>query len=415
MKKNIFLLMVIFIFLLTACKKDIIKTIEVEAIVNEVDVENESLLVEGIGEDNPLGNSSIVDIRGAEIRKLGKKAGINDIKEGDKVALEIQEVAESSPTQTKSMKVNILEKDDPKPEIPDKEDEDEVPEKDDEKKDEDSEKEDKPAEKKEIGKVFIKESPDKISIYSEGIDIAKLDLVSLEYDEAKDVFVETGNIKGKTDIKAGEKTDWEVVYGEGVPSMKLVWKLPNGKSGDYIIAYNGRYGRNPDKTIIYYNNGEIKEEYEEMEEEGEAELRDVKLYFIFFDDTDSYLVEEIHQLDKVSGIARLTLETLRDTSPKTKDAFSPIYKSTKIKDIYIENKIVVVDFSKDIEESNFGSTAEALQVQAIVNTLTQFPTIEGVVFKVEGSEDIESWLSHIGNVDTPFRRDMSLVKDKALD
>ena len=399
MKKNIFLLMIIFIFLLTACKKDTIEVTEVEAVVIEVDVENESLLVEGIGEDNPLGDSSIVNIKGAEITRPDKKAEFTDIKVGDNLILEVQEVSESYPTQAKSMKVIILEKYDP--ELPDEDDEDDE--------------EEEPSEKKEIGKIFIKESPEKISIYSEGIDIEKLDLVSLEYDETKDILVEKGTLKEKTDIKPGEKTDWEVVYGEGIPSMKLLWKLADGEGGEYIIAYNGRYGRNPDKTIIYYNNGEILEEYETMDEEGEAELRDVKLYFIFFDDTDSYLVEEIHQVDKVSGIARLTLETLRDTSPKTKDAFSPIYEFTKIKNIYIEDKIAVVDFSKEIENNNFGSSAEGLQVQAIVNTLTQFPTIEGVVFKVEGKDDIESWLSHIGNVDSPFTEDMSLVKDKALD
>ena len=52
---------------------------------------------------------------------------------------------------------------------------------------------------------------------------------------------------------------------------------------------------------------------------------------------------------------------------------------------------------------------------AIVNTLTQFPTVDGVIFKVDGNEDIEGWLSHIGNVDKPFTEDMSLVKQKALD
>lgn len=393
MKKIILLLMIIFIFPFTACSNKTIERTKVEVVVNEVDIENESLLVEGIGANNPLGDSSIVDIKGAEIKKIGKKTDISDIKAGDRVVLEIQEVSESYPTQTKSMKVDIIEeaKDKTKDKAEDKT-EDEI------------------LKKEEIGRVFIKESLDKITIYSEGLSISNLNLISLEYNEEKDVLLEKESLKEKTDIKAGEKTSWEVVYGEGVPSMKLIWQLSNGENGEYIIAYNGKYGRNPDKTHIYYSNGEKSVEYEEMGEEEKSELKEIKLYFILFDEKDAYLVEETHKVDNISGIAKLTLETLRDITPETKNATSPIYKSTRINNIYIEDKVIVVDFSKDIEKNNFGSTAEALQVQAIVNTLTQFPTVDGVIFKVDGDEDIESWLSHIGNIGEPFRKDMSVVR-----
>ncbi len=384
MKKNILLFIIISTSLLLACKRDLVEITEAEAIVNEVDIEKESLLVEGVGENNPLGNSSIIDIKGSEIKKLGKKADISDIKAGDRIVLEIGEVAESYPTQAKSMKVNILEEA--------KNDSDEI------------------LEKEEIGRLFIKESLEEISIYSQGLSISDLKLVSLEYNEDKDILQEKEILKEKIDLNIGEKTTWEVVYGEGVPSMKLLWELSNGENGEYIISYNGKYGRNPDKTIIYYNNGEKTVEYEKMDEEEKSELKKVKLYFILFDDKDAYLVEEVHEVKNVSGIAKLTLETLRDIDPKTKDAINPIHKSTMINSIYVKDRIIVVDFSKEIENSNFGSTAEALQVQAIVNTLTQFPTVDGVVFKVDGDEDIEGWLSHIGNIEEPFREDMSIVK-----
>ncbi len=384
MKKNILLFIIISTSLLLACKRDLVEITEAEAIVNEVDIEKESLLVEGVGENNPLGNSSIIDIKGSEIKKLGKKADISDIKAGDRIVLEIGEVAESYPTQAKSMKVNILEEA--------KNDSDEI------------------LEKEEIGRLFIKESLEEISIYSQGLSISDLKLVSLEYNEDKDILQEKEILKEKIDLNIGEKTTWEVVYGEGVPSMKLLWELSNGENGEYIISYNGKYGRNPDKTIIYYNNGEKTVEYEKMDEEEKSELKKVKLYFILFDDKDAYLVEEVHEVKNVSGIAKLTLETLRDIDPKTKDAINPIHKSTMINSIYVKDRIIVVDFSKEIENSNFGSTAEALQVQAIVNTLTQFPTVDGVVFKVDGDEDIEGWLSHIGNMEEPFREDMSIVK-----
>ncbi len=264
MMRRLFLLMIIFALLITACNDKTVETILVEAIVTETYMEDESLLVEGIGENNPLGNASMVDIKGAEIKKLGEILNYSDIKPGYRITLEIQELAESYPTQTKSMKVNILE-------------------------------------------------------------------------------------EAKTD------------------------------------------------------------------QEEKSEFKDVKFYFIYFDEKDAYLVEETHEIEKVDGIARLTLETLRDITPKTKNATNPIHESTLINNIYMEENIIIVDFSKGIEKNNFGSTGEALEVQAIVNTLTQFPTVDGVTFKVDGNEDIESWLSHIGNVEEPFIKDMSIVKEKVLD
>ncbi len=266
-----------------------------------------------------------------------------------------------------------------------------------------------PAEREEIGRVFLEESPDKITIYSKDIEMSRIDLVSLSYDEEEDMLVEGEILKSKVDIEAGEMVIWEVVYSEGVPSMKLNWEVETGKTGDYIIAYNGRYGRNPDKTIIYYDNGDIEEELEEMLEE-EVESMKVKLYFPVIDERDSYLIVEEHKVEKVPGIARRTLETLRDTQPENEWGMSPIYETTTFNDMYVENGIIYVDFSKDIAKMNKGSTLEMLSLQAIVNSLTQFPTVDGVVFTIEGDENIDSWLSHIGNMGEAFREDMTLVK-----
>lgn len=268
-----------------------------------------------------------------------------------------------------------------------------------------------PEEREEVGRVFLEESPDKITIYSKDIEISRLDLVSLSYDEDKDELVEGDILKSKVDIAAGEKVLWDVVYGEGVPSMKLNWEIESGQTGDYIIAYNGRYGRNPDKTIIYYDNGDIEEELEEMVEvEDEIEYKKIKLYFPVIDEMDSYLIVEEHEIEKVSAIARKTLETLRDTQPNNEWGVSPIYETTSINRMYVKDGIMHVDFSEDIGKMNKGSTLEMLSLQSIVNTLTQFPTVDGVVFTIEGDEDIESWLSHIGNMGEPFREDLSMLR-----
>ena len=270
MKKFGFILIVLIVFL-TGCnsEKDTIDKepveVEVVAIIKEVYVDKKSILVEGIGTNNPLGDLSMINIEDAVITKLDKPATIIDLNEKDEITLKIGEVMESYPTQAKSSKVNVT------------------------------------------------------AVY--------------------------GKVEDDNDSQAQESIN-------------------------------------------------------------------IKLYFLYSDKDDFYLVEEDHEVENVSSIAKTALESLRDNKPMTKDAFSPISKTTKINDIYIKDKIIYVDFTKEIIDNNLGSTGEALSVMAIVNTLTQFNTVEGVVFTIDGSEDIEAWLSNIGNVDKPFVEDLSLVKKK---
>lgn len=346
-----------------------------EAIVKEVDRNDNSLFVEGVGEDNSLGDEAIINIANAKIIKNEKEKSIDDIKKGDRIAIFVDKIATSYPAKASTEKVIILE-----------------------------------SESLMDGKVFIKEGPEKITIRSENIDISKLSLIGLDYDAQEDTLLEKDTLKEEKDIRANTKTTWEVVYSEGIPSMKLVWELSNGDKGEYIIAYDGKDGIDEDAKMVYPEKDTETNVDEDPNEEVDKSFKDIKLFFISFDETDLYLVEETHKIENVAGIARLTLENLRDSDPKTKDAINPIYERAKINGINIENGLAIVDFSKEIKNTNFGSGAEAMQVQAIVNTLTQFPTIDRVEFTVDGSEDIEKWLSHIGNVYKPFTEDTSLVR-----
>lgn len=122
-------------------------------------------------------------------------------------------------------------------------------------------------EKEELGRIFIQElveGEEKIMIFSKGINISKLELISLEYDKEANELIEGEIIEAREDIEEGEKIILNVIYSEGIPRMKLIWELSCGDMGEYVIAYNGKYGRNPDKTIIYFNNGEVLEEEEDM-------------------------------------------------------------------------------------------------------------------------------------------------------
>ena len=106
-------------------------------------------------------------------------------------------------------------------------------------------------EDKEEVRVFIQESPEQISIRAENTEIRKLSLVSLEYDAENDELVEKEILKEEEEIEENEKTTWDVIYSEGIPSMKLNWELANGEEGEYVIAYNGKDGLNPEEQMVY--------------------------------------------------------------------------------------------------------------------------------------------------------------------
>ena len=106
-------------------------------------------------------------------------------------------------------------------------------------------------EKEKEAKVFIQEGPQEISIRSENIKISRLSLVSLEYDIEKENLVEGEILKEKENIQKDNKITWDAVYSEGIPSMKLVWELPNGSKDEYIIFYDGKDGLKEEEFMVY--------------------------------------------------------------------------------------------------------------------------------------------------------------------
>lgn len=85
--------------------------------------------------------------------------------------------------------------------------------------------------REEKAKVFIQEGPEEITIRSENRTISKLSLVVLAYDPEEDILLEEEILKERTDIPADERVTWEVIYSEGIPSMKLLWELESGETG----------------------------------------------------------------------------------------------------------------------------------------------------------------------------------------
>lgn len=105
--------------------------------------------------------------------------------------------------------------------------------------------------REEKAKVFIQEGPEEITIRSENRTISKLSLVVLAYDPEEDILLEEEILKERTDIPADERVTWEVIYSEGIPSMKLLWELESGETGEYVIAYDGKEGLKEEEVMVF--------------------------------------------------------------------------------------------------------------------------------------------------------------------
>lgn len=130
------------------------------------------------------------------------------------------------------------------------------------------------------------------------------------------------------------------------------------------------------------------------------------LYFVEFNADQAYLVREVHAVSNTEQVAEAALQELIN------DEKSILPAGTKVLGINIDKGLATVNFSKEVLNNfNVGSEGEALGIQSIVNTLTEFPNIEKVAFQVEGKTDgrVKDWWGHVGLYNQPFTRDLSMV------
>lgn len=139
------------------------------------------------------------------------------------------------------------------------------------------------------------------------------------------------------------------------------------------------------------------------------------VYYVKTTEDDAYLIREVHQLPDTNEPARAALEELINTNPVVPGAARVLPLATEIKGINVKDGLATVDFSKEVLDANVGASGEALGIQSIVNTLTEFPEIEKVSFTVEGKTDeAMDWWGHVGLYQQPFSRDMSSVYEPAI-
>jgi germination protein M len=142
---------------------------------------------------------------------------------------------------------------------------------------------------------------------------------------------------------------------------------------------------------------------------------DIVVYYLKSGESQLYLVREVHTLPKTVGVARAALNELISGTPLTEGAYRVLSPDTKILGITIEDGLATVDFSREVLYANVGSSGESLGIDSIVNTLTEFPTIDRVAFTVEGSaENGMDWWGHVGLYEQPFTRYLGMVLEPRI-
>lgn len=147
-----------------------------------------------------------------------------------------------------------------------------------------------------------------------------------------------------------------------------------------------------------------------LETEGEftGETKDIVLYFS--NEDGSALVAEQRTIPKVEGIARATMHELIAGPHPESGLQSTIPEGTVLKDINIRpDGLAIVDFSSELVTNFMGdSNAETLAVYSIVNTLTQFDTVNEVQILVDG-EIVDTIGGHV-SVATAMTRDEDIIQ-----
>lgn len=135
-----------------------------------------------------------------------------------------------------------------------------------------------------------------------------------------------------------------------------------------------------------------------------ADSTEVVLYFA---DGNGKLAPERRKVNKVSGIARETINELC-RGPQLNGLEPTIPPNTSLLDINIKEGLCTINLSGElIANHSGGSTAENMTVYSLVNTLSQFQSIEAVQILVDGKK-VPTIAGHM-DISCPLLRDQELV------
>jgi germination protein M len=149
----------------------------------------------------------------------------------------------------------------------------------------------------------------------------------------------------------------------------------------------------------------------ESEEAAVHEKQETEQVTLYFKDADnSCLVPVTKDVPKVTGIAKTTLDALLQGEAEG-EYISALPEGAEVNELNIKpDGTCVVDLNKKATQiAENAPKEEALAVYAIVNTLTEFSTVQKVQILVDGQIN-KTFAGHIP-VDVPLQRDLSFVKN----
>lgn len=169
---------------------------------------------------------------------------------------------------------------------------------------------------------------------------------------------------------------------------------------DYIVPPPKKVSQQKVEVLPPENSTEVTQEQSQGSEKYNLVL--------FFGDQEGSLVAEKRQIPKVEGLARRAINELIK-GPKSDKLKSNMPTGTKLLDINIKpDGLCIVNFSKELMTNHQGgSSGETNTVYSIVNTLTQFSSVEEVQILIEG-EQKETLAGHL-DISQPLERDATMV------
>ena len=140
------------------------------------------------------------------------------------------------------------------------------------------------------------------------------------------------------------------------------------------------------------------------------------VYYLKVSEQDEYLVREVRHIPYTTDSIKAAAQEAVSGQPLTKGAELVFPSGTKILGVKVENGLATVNFSREVLKANQGSEGEALAIQSMVNTLTEFPEVRAVSFQVEGKLDerTKDWWGHVGLYDQPFQRNLAKVYEPRI-
>lgn len=146
--------------------------------------------------------------------------------------------------------------------------------------------------------------------------------------------------------------------------------------------------------------------------EGAALITNPFEVTLFFAGADgNSLAPEIRVIEKSEGIARATMEELIAGPTPGNGLLPTIPQGTSLLDINVTAEgLCIVDFSPELLGESSGEViGDNLMVYSIVNTLTNFPTVDRVEFRIDGGS-VETLGANIA-ASTPLYADTDLIKE----